>query len=136
MTWQSLFCNMFENRLLDNKHNSSLDKTVFESLTIRLAPFLDNMVDKAPIGFIQGRMIADNLLCAPEIPHYCKRNRINVCKLDFKKTLDNLNWDFLLFIIKTRGFLMKWIESIEALYHFSNEFVVFINGKAGNKSNC
>lgn len=58
-----------------------------------------------------------------------------MCKLDFEKALDNLNWHSILFIMKTRGFPMKWIEWIKAIIT-SNKVVVLINGKAGNRSSC
>lgn len=54
----------------------SLDKIISKVLAIWLASLLDNLVDKAQIGFIQGRIIADNFLSACENLHHCKRNSL------------------------------------------------------------
>ena len=50
-----------------------------------------------------------------------------VCKLVIKKAYDHVNWDFLTYVMKTMGFVEKWIGQISYCIS-SSSFAALVNG--------
>jgi len=55
--------------------------------------------------------------------------------LDFQKAFDSVEWDFLLDILRAKGFSHKWILWIENILKISNTRLVVI-GKEGKTIKC
>jgi len=81
------------------------------------------------VAFIKGRQILDFVMVANE----CLDNWIRfgeprvLCKLDFEKAYDRVNWEFLLYLLKRCVFGERrrdWITHCISTMHFS----VLING--------
>jgi hypothetical protein len=55
------------------------------------------------------------ILALHEILHETKRNgdKEMILKLDFEKTYDKVNWDFLIKCVRVRGFSNTWCEWIK-----------------------
>lgn len=62
---------------------------------------------------MQGRIIQDNILLGQELLHSMKANRgrkgLLALKLDMEKACDQMEWSFLLYILRCLGFCEKWI---------------------------
>ncbi|GKE26983.1 cysteine-rich receptor-like protein kinase, partial [Tanacetum coccineum] len=64
--------------------------------------------------FVEGRFILDGVLIANETMEFLKKLKRKglIFKVDFKKAYDNIEWGFLLEIMKCMGFgdrLCKWV---------------------------
>ena len=106
-----------------------LYKLLAKVLANRLKKVVGKVVSSAQNAFIEGRQILDATLIANEaIDFLLKRNESGVlCKLDIEKAYDHLNWNFLLFVMRSMGFGEKgtgWIYWCISTATFS----VLING--------
>lgn len=59
-----------------------------------------------------------------------QRHRLlgHIIKMDFSKAFDTVDWDFLLELLKARGFSERWIGWIKSIL-FSSKPNFLINGK-------
>lgn len=79
--------------------------------------------------FVKGRQILNSVLVANECLHL--RHQSNkpslICKLEFEKAFDRVDWDFLLYLLGRMGFgnrWKRWIKGCMSSAHFS----ILING--------
>ena len=81
-----------------------------------------------------GRQILDVVLVADEVVENYRRSNTKglVFKIDFEKTYDNVNWDFLDFVVQKKNFGPKWRSWIRSCLS-SVSFSVLINGKPRGK---
>lgn len=71
----------------------------------RLFTVTDSLVSFTQMTFIQGRNIYDGWILTAELVDLMKKNNSgNIFKLDFKKAYDQVNWDFLWFIMQQVSF--------------------------------
>jgi Reverse transcriptase (RNA-dependent DNA polymerase) len=72
---------------------------------------MDNLIVHTQTAYIKGRYILDNVICAHETLHSIRKNKNKyfLFKIDFEKTFDKVNWQFLLEILKGKHFGTKWI---------------------------
>ncbi|WRX14697.1 Reverse transcriptase domain - like 10 [Theobroma cacao] len=107
-----------------------LNKIVTKLLANRLSKILPSIISENQSGFVNGRLISDNILLAQELVSKldAKARGGNVAlKLDMAKAYDRLNWDFLYLMMKQFGFNDRWISLIKAC--ISNcWFSLLING--------
>ena len=72
-----------------------------KALVERMKKVINNMINRHQMKFIKGRQIMDATLIASE----CVDTRIRgevaglMCKLDFEKAIDHVNWEYLLSIL-------------------------------------
>jgi len=71
----------------------------------------------------------DNVLVANEAIDYMKRERKSdtLVKVDFEKTYDYIDWQFLYYIMGRLGFNSRWIKWIKACLESASIFVL-VNG--------
>ncbi|EOY02236.1 Uncharacterized protein TCM_011923 [Theobroma cacao] len=107
-----------------------LNKIVTKTLANRLSKILPSIISENQSGFVNGRLISDNILLAQELVGKLDakaRGGNVVLKLDMAKAYDRLNWDFLYLMMKQFGFNDRWISMIKAC--ISNcWFSLLING--------
>jgi Reverse transcriptase (RNA-dependent DNA polymerase) len=75
---------------------------------------MDSLIDSTQTTYIKGRLIMDNVMCTHEILHQIRLSKTKgaLFKIDFEKTFDRVNWDFLIKTLVGRGFGPKWINWI------------------------
>jgi Reverse transcriptase (RNA-dependent DNA polymerase) len=90
---------------------------------------MDTLINHSQITFIKGRCIFDNIVCAQEILHQVRQTKTKeiLFKLDYEKAFDNVNYSFLIKVLKARGFCKKWTDWIMNLL-VSGQTSLNING--------
>ena len=68
------------------------------------------MVSPSHNAFVEGRQILDAALIANEtMDSMLRRNDGGLfCKLDIEKAYDHLNWEFVLKVMRRKGFGQRW----------------------------
>lgn len=106
----------------------SLHKILATVLANRLQKVLPYVISDNQGAFVNGRQNLDSVLVA----HECvdSRNRQQtprvVCKMDFEKAYDMVDWDFLRYMLARMGFGEKWKSRIHG-YVSSARFSVLID---------
>ena len=74
-----------------------LYKWITKTLTLILEKLADKLILKTQSAFLKGRNIMNSVMALHEILNETKRNKEVgvVLKLDFEKTYDKINWNFL-----------------------------------------
>lgn len=88
----------------------SLYKILAKVLTNRLAKLLHMVISNNQSTFISGHQILDSVLIAYECVESQNRYKIPgvICKLDFEKACDMVDWSFLMCMLEHMGFGRKW----------------------------
>jgi hypothetical protein len=107
-------------------------KFISKVLSLRLAPKLNDLVDKNQNAFIRTRMIRDNFKYVQRASVLIKKKKILMLllKLDISKAFDTLSWPFLLDLLRARGFGPRWCGWIEALLATASSKIL-LNGRPG-----
>ena len=89
-------------------------KILTKVLVNRLKKVVGKVVSEAQNAFVEGREITNAPLIANElIDHWQKqREKGVICKLDIEKAFDNINWQFLMKVMRCMGFVSKWMRWI------------------------
>jgi hypothetical protein len=87
-------------------------------LTNRIGKISDMLVSSNQTAFIKGSYILESIVTAHEVIHSVhKKQQGFILKLDYEKTYDKVNWQFLLDILEKRGFGKRWISWIRCMFH-------------------
>ncbi|KAL2237383.1 UNVERIFIED_CONTAM: hypothetical protein Sindi_0930000 [Sesamum indicum] len=87
-------------------------KILSKIMNNQVAVVLPKCISPSQSGFVQGHMIANNILLAQELVHCLGVNGSKnnaIFKLDMAKAYDRLNWNFLYRMVHRIGFPMQWI---------------------------
>jgi hypothetical protein len=92
---------------------------------------LDRLNCSNQTTFIRGRYIRESIVSAHEIIHsvYQKGDAGVGLKLDYEKSYDKVNWDFLLEVLEKRGFGAKWHSWIRKIVHNGSVGVTVYNSE-------
>ncbi|KAJ9564542.1 hypothetical protein OSB04_000508 [Centaurea solstitialis] len=79
--------------------------------------------------FLKGRSILDGVLVANETVSCLKslKRKALVFKVDFEKAYDSVNWDFLLDVLESMGFGIKWRKWIRSCL-MTSKISILVNG--------
>ena len=90
---------------------------------------MSRLVNKAQNAFVGGRQMLDASLIANEVIDSMVKGKERgvLCKLDIEKAYDQINWKFLISVLKEMGFGCKWIERVKWCISTAS-FSVLING--------
>lgn len=107
-------------------------KIIAKVLTIRLQPFMGDIISSEQSAFMQGRFISDNILICHEVTHYLRtrkrsRNYSLALKLDTSKAYEYVDWAFLEHMMNCLGFKRQWITWILS-YITSVTYFLQVNG--------
>ena len=105
-------------------------KIISKILTIRLEQIMDRLIDTSQSAFIKNRYILDNMILGQEILHssFVNKQPGVVIKIDFEKTYDKIHWDYLIEILKSRNFELKWIQWITQWLYSSQSCLIVNEG--------
>jgi Reverse transcriptase (RNA-dependent DNA polymerase) len=111
---------------------SVVPKILTKILATRLQPYLHGMISNNQTTFIKGRQLMQTFLSTRELPCHLVKNKISsiFMKIDFQKAFDSISWDFLLEVLRVRGFPPLWIVWMRSLLISSTSFLK-INGLKG-----
>lgn len=90
-------------------------KAISKILASRLSGVLPLLVDEAQAGFVQGRVMAENILLLQElIRHYGRKRTVPMCliKIDILKAFDSISWSYLEDLLVGFKFPHKFINWI------------------------
>ena len=92
---------------------------------------MNGLVNLAQNAFVEGRQILDASLIANEVIDSMQKRKERgiLCKLDIEKAYDQINWNFILKVLKKMGFGDKWVGWIEWCISTAT-FSVLVNGSA------
>jgi hypothetical protein len=112
----------------------SFAKLVTKVLAARLSVYIDELILTLQSAFIRGRCIQDNFTYVRGLARHYHRTKTPVClmKLDISKAFDSVSWEYLLELMRARGFNTRWTNWIAALLRHSSS-VVMLNGVPGPK---
>jgi hypothetical protein len=84
----------------------SFAKLISKILALRLAPRMDELVDKNQNAFIRNRTIQDNFKYVQRAAVMIRKKKtlMLLLKLDISKAFDTLSWPFLIELMQARGF--------------------------------
>jgi len=87
-------------------------------LANRIKPVLPSIINRDQTGYIQGRLIGENIRTVKDIIDYYKGVNTDAVLLfvDFEKAFDSLEWDFLSHSLESFGFGMKFRHFVKTLY--------------------
>ena len=107
----------------------SLYKLIAKVLANRLKKVMNGLVNPAQNAFVEGRQILDASLIANEVIDSMQKRKERgfLCKLDIEKAYDQINWSFILKVLKKMGFGDKWVGWIEWCISTAT-FSVLVNG--------
>ncbi|KAI3461929.1 hypothetical protein Pfo_018592 [Paulownia fortunei] len=106
------------------------NKIITKLLSLRLAKLLPDLIAPSQSGFVQGRLISDNILLAQELIHSIDSRQVQdnvVFKLDMAKAYDRVQWGFLYKVLQKMGFPTYWISYVRHCIE-NCWFTVLING--------
>lgn len=106
-----------------------IPKLISKLLSNRLRLVLPDFIFPYQTAFVHGRQILKNFVTTRELLNHISHsaNPAIFAKIDFKKTFDSLDWDFLTQIMRAQMFLERWISWMQALWDTSSSKVC-ING--------
>ena len=104
-------------------------KIISKILENRLKIVLPKVIDSTQSTFIKGRGLLDSILVANGIveEYRRKKKRLEIVQIDYEKTYDSVNWDFLYHMIERMGFCDRWISWIKESLG-SSLVLVLVNG--------
>ncbi|KAA0058104.1 LINE-1 retrotransposable element ORF2 protein [Cucumis melo var. makuwa] len=109
---------------------TSIYKIIAKTLSNRLKLTLPDTISGNQLAFIKNRQITDAILIANEALDYWKVKKIKgfILKLDIEKAFDNLNWDFIDFVLEKKNYPTSWRKWIRGC--ISNvTYSIEVNGK-------
>ncbi|XP_042056303.1 uncharacterized protein LOC121800878 [Salvia splendens] len=118
-----------------------MNKIISKLLASRMAPLLPLIIAPNQSGFIQGRLLSDNVLLAKEMFHKIWKGVASpnmVLKLDMEKAYDRVQWPFLLKVLRKMGFSDRWAQSsaILEVKECLNHYMVVSGQKVNVGKSC
>lgn len=103
-----------------------IPKLISKVLANRLRLLLPKLISPNQTAFMHGRQISENFLVTREILHHIQFSKKPAVfmKIDFAKAFDSIEWEFLIEVMKARGFPQKWINWIEVLLKTASSRVI------------
>ncbi|GAA0156478.1 hypothetical protein LIER_13970 [Lithospermum erythrorhizon] len=108
-----------------------VNKIMSKLMSARLSLILPKLISPYQAGFVQGRLIQDNILLAQELMHHIDKGKKEgnvILNLDMAKAFDRLSWFFLQKVLAKFGFSEAWIDKVMACLD-NNWFSLILNGK-------
>ena len=106
----------------------SIYKLTAKVLANRLKKVINGLVNPAQNDFVEVQILDASLIANEVIDSMQKRKERGIlCKLDIEKAYDQINWNFILKVLKKMGFGDKWVGWIEWCISTAT-FSILVNG--------
>lgn len=107
----------------------SLYKVIANRLAERIKVVLNSIISPCHSAFVPGRQMLDGVVVANEVVDFAWKEGRNCIhfKVDFEEAYDNVDWNFLRYMLNRMGFGNKWKRWMELLV-FSSNMSVLVNG--------
>ena len=110
---------------------STIYKVIARALKTKLQLVVDNIVQRNQVGFIQKRLLCENVLLASELVtdfHKVGEIRRGCLKIDLSKAYDNLHWEFVLNLLEAFDMPDKFIGWVKECIS-TPSYSVIVNGE-------
>ena len=106
-------------------------KVLAKALSLRIQPFLGDLIHATQTGFVKERSILDNIFIFWEATALARLlgEDLVVLLLDFEKAYDRVDWAFLEGTMLRMGFEASWIRGVSALYSTARSQVLMAGGR-------
>lgn len=104
---------------------STIYKVIARIIKKKIKLFIDDVVKRNQVGFLQGRLLCENVLLASElVTDFHAEGRVSrgCLKIDLAKAYDNISWEFILRLLKAFDLpeaLINWIKECITTTSFS-----------------
>lgn len=114
-----------------------ISKVISKVLANRIKKVMGSIIHETQSAFLAGRYILDGPLIINEILSWAKKTEKDffLLKIDFEKAYDNVNWGFLISMMKQMNFPDRWCKWIEGILS-STRSSVLVNGSPTFEFNC
>jgi hypothetical protein len=108
-----------------------LAKVLTKTLARRIQTDLTEIIRPNQTGFVEGRSILDNVFMVQETLGWAEESNqdLVLLLLDFEKTFDKIEWDFLFKALDKLGFSPTWVRWVASLYQYATS-AIKVNGVA------
>jgi hypothetical protein len=112
----------------------SFCKLVTKVLTVRVSPFMHQLVQPDQYAFIKGRVIHDSFKSVQSSAKLLDTRKCSCVflKIDKAKAFDTVSWSFLLELLAFKGFSRRWTNWLSALLS-SGSSRILLNGNQGQR---
>ncbi|XP_057432140.1 uncharacterized protein LOC130724887 [Lotus japonicus] len=109
-------------------------KVVSKLLAARLKLVLGKVIDDRQFAFLGGRNMLDSVVVVNEIVHEARirKQPTIIYKVDYEKTYDSVQWDFLFYMMRRLNFDQRWIGWIKNCLE-SASVSVLVNGSPSSE---
>jgi hypothetical protein len=124
-------------------------KIITKSLSNRLKPILEHVIDPTQTAYVPGRSVMDNLRSNMFVKNYCKKNSINaiLTSLDAQKAFDSVDHNYIDCVLEKYGFGENFRWYFKILYrdlsakilvngYFSEQINIERGVKQGDALSC
>lgn len=92
---------------------SSVYKILARLIVAHLQELISSFIHRSQTAFIQDRRILDNVFTFYATTEWAKASlSLAVLPLDFEKTYDRVDWDFLEGTLAKLGFALRWVRGV------------------------
>ncbi|KAJ0693348.1 putative RNA-directed DNA polymerase [Helianthus annuus] len=114
-----------------------ISKVISKILANRIKVVMGTITSETQSAFLTGRYILDGPLIISEIFSWAKTlgKELFLFKIDFEKAYDNVNWGFLLSIMRQMNFPQVWCKWIKGIL-LSARSSILVNGSPTFEFNC
>ena len=87
-------------------------KIISKFLANRMHCVLPSLISECQYAFVLSKNMLDSFLVTNETIDYAQKynKRVFVLKIDYKKAYDSVEWDYLLFMLRSLGFDDRWVK--------------------------
>jgi Reverse transcriptase (RNA-dependent DNA polymerase) len=85
---------------------SAIPKIITKILASRLQPYVPDLIHVNQTSFVKDRQLMQTFISTREILVHLAKHKIPsiFIKVDFQKAFDSISWDFLIEVLRARGF--------------------------------